>query len=141
VGTQTSYFRTIAILGVVGLLIVVVVVALGGFTEFSGTTTGTLQGAVWSYGCPATKPGEKCGFPAADYEVIVYRVGGSVIFAQTSTDANGLYKITLPEGDYVVYGDCHISIPCTSSNGTPHEVTIRAGQVTVLNTTYDNGIR
>jgi hypothetical protein len=126
---------------VVGLLIGVIVVALGGSMKFSGTTTGTLQGAVWSYGCPAIKPGEDCGFPAADYEVMVYRLGGSVVFAQTRTDANGFYKITLPEGDYIVYGDCHISIPCISSNGTPQEVTIRAGQVTVLNITYDNGIR
>jgi len=126
---------------VIGLLIGVTVVALGGFIEFSEPMTGTLQGTVWSYGCPAIKPGENCGFPAADYEVMVYRVGGSVVFAQTRTDANGFYTITLPEGDYVVYGDCHISIPCTSRNGTLHEVTIRAGQVTVLNITYDNGIR
>jgi hypothetical protein len=136
-----SYVRMIAILGVIGLLFGVMVVALGGFMDFSGTTTGTLEGTVWSYGCPAIKPGENCGFPASNYEVMMYRVGGSVVFAQTRTDANGFYRITLPEGKYAVYGDCHILIPCTSSNGTPHEVTIRAGQVTVLNITYDNGIR
>ena len=141
VGTQTSYVRTIAILGVIGLLIGVIAVTLGGFMESTETTTGTLEGTVWSYGCPAIKPGENCGFPAANYEVMVYRVGGSVVFAQTITDANGFYRIILPEGDYIVYSDCHISIPCTSGNGTPHEVTIRSGQVTVLNITYDNGIR
>lgn len=135
------YASAIAILAVIGLLTGVILLARGVFVNVNGTGSGTLQGTVWSYGCPATKPGEPCGSPAADYDVTVYRPDGMTVFARTKTDANGFYTVTLPEGTYTVYGDCHIFPPCTNENGIPHEVTIRAGQVTVLNVTYDNGIR
>ena len=137
---RMRYANAIAILAVIGLLTGVVMLERGVFVNV-GTGSGTLQGTVWSYGCPAIKPGESCGSPAVDYEVTVYRSEGMTVFARTKTDASGFYTLTLPEGIYIVYDDCHIFPPCTKENGTPHEVTIRAGQVTVLNVTYDNGIR
>ena len=127
-------------------LVSLVIIAIAGVLVFVAMSnsirgTGTLEGAVRSYGCPAIQNGEPCGFPAANYDVIIYVSDGATVFARTRTDSNGFYKVSLPQGSYVVYGDCHIYTPCTNTNGTAQRFTIKTGQVTELNITFDNDIR
>jgi hypothetical protein len=45
------------------------------------------------------------------------------VFAPTRTNNDGFYRVSLPEGQYVV-ANCHIHTPNSDANGTPHHLMI-----------------
>jgi len=69
--------------------------------------------------------------PYPDYQIDIYRDDGVTLAAQTSSDADGNYRIGLPPGDYII--------------DTPgkyfYEVTIVSKETTELDLCVDRGMR
>jgi len=96
---------------------------------------GTLSGNVSIQGGVACgSPMYPCKDPSVNYEVDVYANDGVTIVGKTFSDSNDHYSIQLPAGNYIVY-----TYPIPKQ--IPHPVSIIAGQNTIFDIAYDNGIR
>lgn len=64
--------------------------------------------------------------------------GRDILVAQGATDADGVFELELPTGDYIVIGG-----EVEGLMGLPEPVTVAvvAGQTTTVTLTYDTGIR
>jgi len=77
-----------------------------GFWYTEPPTEGVLQGTVWFIGAPCgdneVPPCEGGYRPHPNYQIDIYRDDGLTLAAQTSSDADGNYRIGLALGDYVI---------------------------------------
>jgi len=77
-----------------------------GFWYTEQEPEGILVGSVWFIGAPCgdneVPPCEGGYRPHPNYQIDIYRDDGLTLAAQTSSDANGNYRIGLAPGDYVI---------------------------------------
>ena len=65
---------------------------------------GTLNGKVTFVGKPCQQAsGPPCDGPYPGYEVVVFAADGITEVARTRTGPDGIFDLTLKEGDYVIY--------------------------------------
>jgi hypothetical protein len=86
--------------------------------------------------CPVVQIGQPCPDQPYQAALTVFNLAGKKI-VQVQSDANGLYKLVLPPGDYSMHPE--------APNGIPHAqdqlFSVLAGQLTKLDIVYDSGIR
>jgi len=86
--------------------------------------------------CPVVRLDQPCPDQPYQATLTVLNLAGERI-AQVQADANGLYKLALQPGDYILHPE--------SPNGMPHAqdqpFTVIAGLFTKLDIVYDSGIR
>ncbi len=86
--------------------------------------------------CPVVRLDQPCPDQPYQATLTVLDPAGKKI-AQVQADANGLYKLALQPGDYILHPE--------SPNAMPHSqdqpFTVITGQFTKLDIVYDSGIR
>jgi len=86
--------------------------------------------------CPVVRLDQPCPDQPYQATLTVLNLAGKEI-AQIQTDVNGLYRLALQPGDYILYPE--------SPNGMPRAqdqpFTVIAGLFTKLDIVYDSGIR
>ena len=101
--------------------------------------TGVLTGSVLRG--PTTSvvvPGATSSVPVAGAKVVVSTPGGGAI-GSGSTGADGIYRVPLPSGTYVVTLTSGASFLFTKD--LPATVNVAEGQTTTLNVMLDSGVR
>ena len=86
--------------------------------------------------CPVVRIDQPCPDQSYQATLTVLDLEGEKI-TQIQTDVNGLYRLMLLPGDYILHPE--------SPNGIPHAqdqlFTVLEGQLTKLDIVYDSGIR
>jgi hypothetical protein len=121
---------------------------------FQGTFTLTIAGgskppkiqsgidgaALIDRGLPTIYPGEPTSMPLAGAVISIEPAGGGAEVARVTADANGLFTIALPPGQYLL-------VPQPPTPGSPYPragaqtVVVKAGQYAQVTVMYDSGIR
>lgn len=89
--------------------------------------------------CPVERPGDpNCAARAVAGAVLVIKGANGAEVARLTTDASGLYRVSLAPGDYTLEAQ-----PVEGLMGTPSALpfTVRDGAQTALDVVYDTGIR
>jgi hypothetical protein len=89
--------------------------------------------------CPVERPGDPaCAPRMVSGAVLIARDGGGKEVTRITTDASGLFRFSLPAGDYTLEPQ-----PVQGLMGTaqPMPFTVSDGAVTWLDVAYDTGIR
>jgi hypothetical protein len=86
--------------------------------------------------CPVAQEGQEC--PDQPYQALltVTSSKGERI-VQVQTDENGMFKIPLAPGEYVLHPESPNRLPFASEQS----VLVEAGRFTQVSVTYDSGIR
>jgi hypothetical protein len=86
--------------------------------------------------CPVAQEGQEC--PDQPYQALltVTSSKGERI-VQVQTDENGMFKIPLAPGEYVLHPESPNRLPFASEQS----VVVEAGRFTQVSVTYDSGIR
>ncbi|MEW6003028.1 MAG: carboxypeptidase-like regulatory domain-containing protein [Nitrospirota bacterium] len=103
---------------------------------------GLLTGTVTFTGVPCPPDRMRvppCDGPYPNYEVLIYKEDGKTIFARTLTDRDGIFKIRLPLGRYIIYSKQFNSVSKTTE--VPNLIKLEAGKTTHININIDTGIR
>ena len=88
--------------------------------------------------CPVMQEGVPCpDQPVASAKILIIDGDGEVV-AEVVTDVNGLYSVDLPPGSYQLMPQAAEGLMGTAA---PAEVTIAANSTTVVEFSYDTGIR
>jgi len=86
--------------------------------------------------CPVVKVGQEC--PDQPYEaVLTVNSSKGERIVQVKTDENGMFKIPLSPGEYILHPESPDSIPFASEQS----VLVEAGRFTQVSVHYDSGIR
>ncbi len=89
--------------------------------------------------CPVERPGDAaCAPRTVEGAVLIVSDGGGNEVARVTTDASGLFRFSMPAGDYTLGPE-----PVEGLMGTaqPMPFTVANGTVTWLDVAYDTGIR
>ncbi|HEX7540719.1 MAG TPA: carboxypeptidase-like regulatory domain-containing protein [Anaerolineales bacterium] len=86
--------------------------------------------------CPVVRLDQPCPDRPYQATLTVLNPAGKKI-AQVQTDVNGLYRLALPLGDYIM----HPESPNVMPHAQDQSFTVIAGQFTKLDIVYDSGIR
>ncbi|MGI0026217.1 MAG: hypothetical protein ACREAD_00050 [Nitrosopumilaceae archaeon] len=100
---------------------------------------GILIGTVTLSPCrPVERVGDMpCFGNGSNYTVTVYQSDGTIA-GQANSDQNGIFKIELNQGDYII----HTPYSAISPNSqTTNQIKIEANKITVFNIVIDSGIR
>jgi len=86
--------------------------------------------------CPVVQVGQEC--PDQPYQAVltVTSPKGERI-VQVQTDKNGMFKIPLAPGEYILHPESPSTLPFASEQS----VTVEAGKFTQVTVNYDSGIR
>ena len=127
--------------------LIVIAVTLGavvagcGTTSSSGLHRSTVRGRVFSYGCPAQRPGQQCGSwfnGALRFARLVCPAGGpcvpGAIAASTHSDRHGRFRVMLAPGRYAIVAVGLFNSP------TGQTFRVSAGRPAEVNISIRNGI-
>jgi len=103
-------------------------------------TTAGVGGTVTSGpSCPVQKVGDtSCDPKPVAGAVLVVRSSAGAEVARVTTDASGLYRVTLPPGDYSLEPG---AVQGLMGTAPPATFTVQAGQLSIVPVAYDTGIR
>ena len=111
-----------------------------GSTGSNPATTGGVGGEVTSGPvCPVERPGDSACSPRPVVgAVLVIKDATGAEAARSTTDASGLYRVKLVPGSYTL-----VPQPVAGLMGTPgpQPFTVASDRTTVVNVSYDTGIR
>ena len=86
--------------------------------------------------CPVVRSDQPC--PDQPYQAtLTVRTPAGKKIAQVKSDVDGLYRLALPPGDYIM----HPESPEVMPNAPDQPFTVIAGQFTTVDIIYDSGIR
>lgn len=114
---------------------------VGAAPGLAATATASGIGGIVRAGptCPVQRPGDSaCADRAVPGAVLVIRDAGGAEAARFTTDGSGLFRVDLAPGDYTIEPQ-----PVASAIGVAptQRVTVAAGRLTLVDVSYDTGIR
>ncbi len=118
-------------------------------SELSPDQTATLASAATTSGvggrvtggptCPVERPGDPaCAARLVAGAMLVVKAAGGTEIARFTTDESGFYRIALPPGEYTLEAS---PVEGFMSGPAPQPFTVADGALTVLDLSYDTGIR
>jgi len=125
-----------------GMAVLVCVLAVGCARASAGNGDGTsgIRGvAQVGPQCPVEQVGSPCPDRPIATTIDVYTSGTKDLVAQTKSDSNGMFEVSVPPGTYDVV------VVSTGAGGfpvpQPTTVTVRAGEFVHIVLEFDSGIR
>ncbi|MGH2583140.1 MAG: hypothetical protein ACRDFQ_09640 [Anaerolineales bacterium] len=88
--------------------------------------------------CPVVVEGEDCPDTPYETDLVATTPDGTRVIKRFSSDANGIFEVFLPVGEYAIISPQGTQWPYCSSNGA---FFVTAGQITELTVYCDTGIR
>ena len=90
-------------------------------------------------GGPLLRPGEARPQPPVEALIAIMPAGGDSVAAQTTTDAEGRFRVALPPGSYVLHARNTTGAPVPTV--MPVHLQVRPGLWTQLTVRFDSGMR
>jgi len=88
--------------------------------------------------CPVVREGMQCDDQPYSAKLIVTRAGGAIV-ARVTSGADGRYEIKVPPGTYEIGPEAGDILRWPTA--PPQPVTVRSGTFTIVDISFDSGIR
>jgi hypothetical protein len=116
--------------------LVILLLAACASSQASTIDSGVEGGVTIGPTCPVVRPDQPCPNRLYQVTLTVFNQAGKKI-AQIQTDVNGLYRLELQPGDFIMHPESPIVMP----QAQDQPFTVFEGQFTHLDIVYDSGIR